>query len=199
MHRAFDTDVAQAQALLFTSAAGVRAFASASADRERLVLAVGDASADTARRLGFAAVRSADGDAAALAALVQSALDPRAGALIHFSGADHAGDVVGGLVKAGFEAERRIAYEARAATLLPEALNQALDIVLFHSARAAETFVKLAPSDAHRLTAACLSQAVADAAARVPWARLMVAPRPHEDALLDAALGPENSPAGASA
>ena len=185
---AYDTNVDAAQALLFTSAHGVRAFPDARAQRDRLVLTVGDATAEAARAAGFANVRSADGDAAALAALAASLLDPAAGPLIHIGGEHLAGDLAGQLRAAGFRVERRVAYSARAAVALPAALSGPLDIVLFHSARAAEILISLGAPGADGLTAACLSPAVADAARKVAWRRIIVAPAPREDVFLTAAL-----------
>ncbi len=195
---AYNTDVDAAQALLFTSANGVRAFAGARRVHAKPVLTVGDATAAAARTAGFTDVRSADGDVHALAALAQATLTPSAGSLVHIGGEHVAGDLAGDLRRAGFSVERRIAYTARAATVLPEALLQPLDIVLFHSARGAHTFVQLGAPHADKMTAACLSQAVADAAAQARWARMVVSPAPREDALLRTALAPD-SPAGASA
>ncbi len=63
-------DPGGAQALLITSANGIRAFARRTSRRDIAVFAVGDASARTAFELGFAEVRSAAGDVDALAALV---------------------------------------------------------------------------------------------------------------------------------
>jgi len=187
--RTFDANITGAQALLFSSGNGARAFAQASAARDIIVFAVGDATANAARQAGFADVRSADGDVAALAALAQTTLRPQAGKLVHISGAHAAGDLAGALKAVGFETERRVAYEARAASALPDAFGEPLDIVLFHSARAAETFIALGARGAEKLSAACLSPAVAATAARVNWARLVVALRPIEEALLEAALG----------
>ena len=186
--RVFDTNIARVQALLFTSANGVRAFAAASDARAPIVLSVGDATAEAARRAGFADVRSANGDVAALARFAQVELDPKAGALLYISGADIARDLITMLHQAGFAAERRIAYEARAVTEAPPAFSAPLDLVLFHSARAAAVFIALGAPGAAQLTAACLSQAVADAAAKTAWKRLIVAPAPREEALLHAAL-----------
>lgn len=193
----FDTSLDGVQALLFTSANGVRAFAEASPARDVRVLAVGDATAAAARAAGFADVLSAAGDVDALAALARAELSPGRGALVHISGRHVAGDLAGGL--AGFNVERRVAYEALAAEQLPEALAQPLDVVLFHSARAAQIFCALGAPDAARLTACCLSQAVAEAANAAAWRRLVVAPAPREAALLDACLPPPHAPAGASA
>lgn len=65
-----------AAALAFTSAAGVRAFAAASPGRHLAVFAVGDATAAAARALGYADVRSADGDVAALDRLLAAEAPP---------------------------------------------------------------------------------------------------------------------------
>lgn len=184
----FDTNMSGVQALVFTSSNGVRAFAAASGDRGHPVLAVGDATAEAARSAGFTDVRSADGDVTALAALAQTKLNPRAGKVLHISGAHVAGDLAGALSHAGFEADHRIAYEARAASSLPMALRGPVDVVLFHSARAAETYLALGAPDSERRIAACLSPAVAAVAGQTAWARLIVAPRPRENDLLKAAL-----------
>ncbi|MDX2274104.1 MAG: uroporphyrinogen-III synthase [Hyphomonadaceae bacterium] len=187
--RQFDTNIADAQALLFTSSNGVHGFAGQTGARNVAVFAVGESTAAAARAAGFADVRSADGDVVALAKLVQASLDPHAGALIHISGRHIAGDLAQSLRAAGFQVERRIAYEAVAATRLPKAFEAPLDVVLFHSARAAEVFVRLGAEKAAGLRAACFSAAVAQAASAAPWAALAVAKAPREQALIEAALG----------
>ncbi|MGD9814495.1 MAG: uroporphyrinogen-III synthase [Hyphomonadaceae bacterium] len=184
----YDTNVEEAQALIFTSAAGVRAFPDARNQRARPVLAVGDATAEAARDAGFIDVRSADGDVAKLAALAKATLDPGAGKLIHIGGEHVAGDLSGELVQAGFAIERRTAYAAIAIAALPPSLRERLDIVLFHSARAAEAMHRLGAPQAEARVAACLSQSVAKSAAASGWKRIVVAPAPREDALLRAAL-----------
>jgi len=185
--RPFDADIAGVQALLFTSANGVCAFAAAGGARNLRALCVGDAAAAAAREAGFNDVHSADGDVHALAAMAKAMLDPMGGKLVHISGAHVAGDLTGMLHDAGFEAERRMAYEAVAATELPAALDQPVDVVLFHSARAAETFVRLDTArKSETLTAACISAAVAQAANRTRWKNVIIAKAPREDALLAA-------------
>ena len=64
------------QALLFTSANGVRAFAAASERRDFRVFAVGNATAAAARAAGFAEVTSAGGAVDDLAKLVIGRLKP---------------------------------------------------------------------------------------------------------------------------
>ncbi len=194
----YDTNVEGAQALLFTSANGVRAFPDARRLHAKPVLTVGDATAEAARAAGFTDVRSAYGDVAALAELVKATLVPNAGKLVHIGGEHLAGDLMSGLRAAGFTTERRVAYASRAAIVAPPELLSPLDIVLFHSARAAETFVQLGAPNADKLTAACISDAVAQAAGKARWARIIVSSAPRDDALVRAALAPD-SPAGASA
>src|SRR5512147_1587588 len=116
--RAFDADIGDMQALLFTSANGVRASAHKIANRSLPVLTVGDATARAARDAGFSDVRSAGGDVTALSALANASLDPKAGTLLYLSGADVAADLVGWLIAAGFTATRRIVYEARVVAAL---------------------------------------------------------------------------------
>jgi uroporphyrinogen-III synthase len=185
----YDTSLEGAQALAFTSSNGVRAFPDVRGAQELQVLAVGDATADAARKAGFANVHTAAGDVDSLAALAMARLDPKAGKVLHIGGAHVAGDLAGQLAAAGFAVERRIAYAAVAASTLPEAFSGPLDLVLFHSARAAETFLALGAPRSETLVAGCISPAVARAAAAIAWKRIVTAPAPREDALLDATLG----------
>lgn len=185
----YDTNTSGAQAIIFTSTNGVRAFPDARGARERLVLAVGDATASAAREAGFLDVRSADGDANALVELAKRELDPVKGKLVHISGDHVGGDVSGKLRAAGFTVDWRLAYASIAAMALPEALQQPLDVVLFHSTRAVETFAALGAPNAEKLTAGCLSDSVAQAAGKTCWKRIITAPHPREDDLLTATLG----------
>src|SRR5271169_2082066 len=95
-------DLRGVQAVLCTSANGVRALARASAERRLPLLAVGDATAARAHAEGFAAVASAGGDAADLVRLATARLDPRDGRLLHVCGDAVAGDLVGDLRRCGF-------------------------------------------------------------------------------------------------
>ena len=157
------------QAILFTSANGARAFAELSPRRDIGVLAVGDATASAARGLGFTAVESAGGDVQALARLVKQRLKPAGGPLFHAAGSAVAGDLAEILAADGFDLRRRMLYELAAATALsPEtiaALKQGrIDLVLLFSPRTAVSFAELARAaavDASKLTALCLSPAVA--------------------------------------
>ena len=72
-------DLARVQAVLCTSANGVRALARATGERGIPLLAVGDATAARARAEGFRRVESAGGDVGDLAHLATARLRPRQG------------------------------------------------------------------------------------------------------------------------
>ncbi|GAB2179740.1 uroporphyrinogen-III synthase [Dongia sp. agr-C8] len=186
-------DLDGVQALLFTSANGVRAFAAKSSRRDLKVLTVGDGSATTAREMGFSDVTAAGGDVEALAALVIAKLDPKAGPLFHGAASVLAGDLQGKLEAAGFSLRRAVLYEAKTATTLTHEtrMNLALggvDMVLLFSPRTARTFAELwrkadAPS-LGKTTALCLSAAVAREIADLGWQRIEIAASPEQPAML---------------
>src|SRR5437763_10333223 len=99
-------DLAGVQAVLCTSANGVRALARLSRERDIALFAVGEATAARARGEGFAQVESAGGNVEDLARLVRRRLRPEAGRLLHVAGSDVAGDLAGLLRDAGFDVER---------------------------------------------------------------------------------------------
>ncbi|MBL6959262.1 MAG: uroporphyrinogen-III synthase [Rhodospirillales bacterium] len=193
---ALDMELDGVQALLITSANGIRAFARAHAERSLPVCAVGDASARAARDLGFEHVSSAAGDVETLAAMVVKDLDTSGGELLHIAGSHRAGDLAGMLAQAGFGSRRVVLYEARAEeTIGPKAAaalkSGMLNGVLLFSPRTAALFCRLATDaglaeQCRTVTACCLSTAVADEAALLPWAGIVVAETPDSQALLDA-------------
>ena len=190
-------DFSGVQAILLTSANGARALAATSPDGEarRLpILAVGPATAHAAREAGFGAVTAADADVDSLEALAIDRLRPATGRLVHVAGRVSTGDLVGRLAAAGFEAERVPLYDAIAASSLSVTARRALETqtlagVAFYSPRTVRLFAKLArdsglESTARALTAFCLSQAVAEVAATLPWQRVSVAAAPRQEALV---------------
>src|SRR5690348_2420424 len=74
------------QAVLATSANGVRALVRRTERRDVPLFAVGQQTAALARALGFDSVASANGDAAALTALVEGEVEPGRGAVLHAAG-----------------------------------------------------------------------------------------------------------------
>jgi len=188
-------DLTAVQAILATSANGVRAFCKASVDRALPVFAVGDATARTAREGGFKTVHSAGGDVDSLARLVTGELDPGAGALFHPAGSKVAGDLAGMLQQKGYHYKRQVLYHARKSTALKPvtvAHLKAGDIkgVLFFSPRTATAFVDLLRAaklekTCHSVTAYCLSRAVAGEAGKIQWSGIEICSGPNQKAMLE--------------
>jgi uroporphyrinogen-III synthase len=188
--------LAGAQAVLFTSANGVRAFAQAATRFELPVFCVGEATAAAARMAGFRTVFSAGGDIADLAALVGARLAPGNGALVHAAGADIAGDLAAALGAKNFALRRIVLYRAIAVDVLPAAAADALRqgeiaLALFFSPRTAASFVRLARAAGlaercDNMTALALSRNVAAALSDLSWRATVAATAPNLPAMLTA-------------
>lgn len=194
-------DLAGVQALLMTSANGVRAFCQRNPERRIAVYAVGDATAREARNQGFSQIESAAGDVQSLAGLVRRSLPADGGSLLHCAGSKTAGDLAGDLSAAGYSYRREVLYRAQASRRLhPDTVASLqagkLDGVLLYSPRTARIFRNglqqqpdgLAPSLAS-VTAYCLSPAVAGEIDDLPWKSVAVARQPTQNALLEIVLG----------
>jgi uroporphyrinogen-III synthase len=187
-------DLAGVQAVLCTSANGVRALARASPQRGLPLFAVGDATASRARALGFTRVESAAGDSADLARLAAERLQPGEGRLVHVCSSEVAGDLAGVLRERGFAIERCILYEARQVPTLSAAATAALaageiDFALFFSPRTAAIFTRLAESAGVSRACAAITALSISAAADASlgencWRERRVADRPDQPALL---------------
>jgi uroporphyrinogen-III synthase len=188
-------DLAGVQAVLCTSANGVRALARASSEREVPILAVGDATAARARAEGFSAVESAGGDVNDLARLAAARRPREGGLLLHVAGTAVAGDLAEALRARGFSVERRILYEARPATALSATAvgalrSGAIAFALFFSPRTAAVFARLAASAGvadrcGEITAISISPAADAALAGLGWLDRRIARRPNQPALLE--------------
>tara|TARA_R110000787_G_scaffold7925_13_gene26676 strand:+ start:75567 stop:77600 length:2034 start_codon:yes stop_codon:yes gene_type:complete len=187
-------DVDGVQALLVTSANGARALGQALKPRNILVFAVGEATAEALHNEGFSNVKAAGGDVTTLAERVKSECDPKAGKLVHIAGSHVAGDLSGLLAEAGFQCDRTVLYEAKAATSLdPKVIKEIKDgnieAVLFYSPRTGAIFADLAKSvelvpHLASVTAFCLSRAVADKISDLEWQSVEVATEPSQENLL---------------
>jgi uroporphyrinogen-III synthase len=180
-------------ALIVTSANAVPALAGF--DKTLPVFAVGERTAALVRAAGFANAGAAAGDGASLAALAASSLPPGA-RLLHAAGRDRKPEPRASLVRAGFAVETFAAYEAVAATELPESLSRALregalDGALHYSRRTVEIAIGLASAAGFMesflsLRHLCLSADVASPLREEGAARLIVAGEPDEASLLAA-------------
>ena len=185
-------DLAGVQAILVTSANGVRALARHTSDRDTAIFAVGPQSAEAARKEGFVRVRSADGDAMALAAATASWADPSGGLLLHAAG-EEASDALCEILGAqGFAAKRQTLYRMEKLEQLPGDVAQAIrhgdvQAALFFSPLSAGLFAECAKKSGistDRLTAICISPGTARALTDLAFAEIRVAAEPNQAALL---------------
>jgi uroporphyrinogen-III synthase len=189
-------DFGGVQAVLCTSANGVRALARASVERRVPLFAVGDATAERAHAEGFTSVASAAGDAGDLARLAAARLRPQDGPLLHVAGNVVAGDLVEKVRERGFVIERRVLYKAQPARALSQSTVDALrrgsiDFVLFFSPRTAAIFAELAGAAGvteccTTMTVVSISRAADAALGNLRWRDRRIAERPNQSALLAA-------------
>jgi uroporphyrinogen-III synthase len=187
-------DLAGVQAVLCTSANGVRALAGVTDERGLPIFAVGDATASRARVEGFNTVQSAGGAVADLVRLVVEKLRPQDGRLLHIAGNVVAGDLVGSLRRNGFAIDRIVLYEAQPVAMLSEATVGALrsgsiDFAMFFSPRTAAIFTPLANDAAvakccAKIIALSISAAADAALAGLTWLDRRIAETPNQLALL---------------
>ncbi len=146
---------------------------------------VGERTAAAARDAGFRKIVQPAGDGQALVRRVAETCKPADGLVAHLGGRDLAVDVAALLREKGFQAERLVVYEARAADDLPEPAADALregrvDAVLLYSARSASLLLALvekAGLDAalRQMAVAAMSEAVAEPLRQAGHSRIAVA------------------------
>jgi len=179
-------------AIVITSANALQAVpATADGVKPLPVFAVGDRSAEAARRAGFSEVSSANGDITDLVRLVAARAVGAKAPLLYLAGEDRAGDLVAQLAAHGTDAEMKVVYRT-VAEAFPPVLAAALesgdvDAVLHFSRRSAELFVEGARASgvagpAEDVRHLCLSAQVAEPLAGA--SRVTVAARPEEAALI---------------
>jgi uroporphyrinogen-III synthase len=197
-------------AVIVTSANALRAVAPQLKAHPLLQLplfAVGEQTAAAARRAGFVAVISADGDAAALLKCVargvraapakKSARDTRP--LLYLAGADLSRDLAGELGARGIDVVTRATYRMVPVVRLPPDICEAfaanrVEAVLHYSTRSARAFLEAVRAAGVEISAlalpqCCISAAVAQVLREAGAARLAVAAQPNEEALLTALAG----------
>ena len=186
-------DITPFQAMLFTSANGVRAFALNSSVRNIPCFAVGPATAREAADCGFQTIFTAGGNVDRLAGLVQESLDPATGPLLHISGRDIAGDLAALLGQAGFSLSREQLYQAEKTPRLPREILDlmaagSISHIPLYSPRSAGIFGGLVRDAGQenclkQITAVCLSPAVANMVKSLPWREILTAKYPNQTSL----------------
>lgn len=137
--------------LIATSRNGLRALRHADLLGEARglpVFAVGGATAEEARRMGFRRIIKGPGVASALAPLIASTLDPAEEVILHLAGERLAVDIARELEEQGFRASKVAAYRMEPAAALSEAVREALatgdiEAVLLMSADTAAVWARL--------------------------------------------------------
>jgi uroporphyrinogen-III synthase len=176
-------------AILVTSANGVRALARLAARRDVKLLAVGSHSRAVAAAEGFTDCASADGDGAALLAAIPSFL-PAGSKLLHAMGANGAA-----LALPGYDIRRTVVYGIAAADHMPPAAAEALRAgalngAVFFSPDSAKAFRRCAEEDGLSrycagLAAYCISAAAAKSLASLAFAQICIAKAPNGAEILD--------------
>ena len=187
----------KAQALIATSRNALRALRARGAFADALhtpLYAVGAATADLARELGFDNIHQGPGTARELLRLLEAECTCDAGILIHLAGTRLAYDLKGALEDKGFDVEQPALYQTRRANSLTEDAHAALgggslDGVILMSPMTARTFVTLVDTpelreEAAKLTCFCLSSTVAEPLKALGEVHILIAGRPMEDDLL---------------
>ena len=182
------------QAVLVTSANGVRALARRTAVRDVPLFAVGPQTDEAARATGCVNVEPADGDAGTLVETVQRSMHPKNGALLLATGRTRTGDVDKQLAAAGFTMRVAELYDAVEMPQLSAAAAKALatgdiDAVMLFSPRSAALFARQMQSaklnqKCERMIALCISESTAAALSPIRFAVRLVAHRPDRDAML---------------
>ena len=182
------------QAIVLTSANGVRALARRTSARAVPAFAVGPQTAEAARAGGFASVEQADGDSDLLVETLRRSAHPQNGALLLVTARTRTGDVDKKLAAAGFTVRVAELYEAVEMPQLSAAAAKALaaggiDAVMLFSPRSARLFVQQIQSarlehNCSSMVALCISEATADALSSLQFAACWIAGRPDRDAML---------------
>lgn len=182
--------------IVITSANAVSAVAHnpmRSALLELPLYAVGDRSAEAAKKADFAGVHSAGGDVRDLVRLLAEGHAAAASPLLYLAGEDRAADLVAELSACGVKAEMRIVYRAVSAPFpleLAEALAAGeVDDVLHFSKRSAENYLAGATAagvvaQALAVRHVCLSEQIARPLAAAGATSIAIAGEPDETALL---------------
>jgi uroporphyrinogen-III synthase len=198
-----DDTEARYGAVIVSSANALRAIGSDLAGSRLLTLplfAVGERSAEAARRAGFGDVAVAGGTAAALRDLIVASVRAKtlkkASTLLYLAGADLAGDVAGELGERGFTVVTHTTYRMLPVANLPQQAVDAfaanrIEAVLHYSRRSARAFLDAVRAAGVEISAlaipqCCISEQVASVVRDVGATRVLVARSPDENGLFEA-------------
>jgi uroporphyrinogen-III synthase len=198
-----DDEEARYGAVIVTSANALRAIEARLAGSRLLALplfAVGEHTAEAARKAGFSQVIAAQGDAGTLRGLVQASVAlkqlKKACTLLYLAGADLARDLAGELGERGFTVVTHTTYRMVPASSLPRGVYEAfvdnqVEAVLHYSRRSARAFLDAARAAGVEISAlalpqCCISSSVASVLRDAGAPRVIAAASADENALFEA-------------
>ncbi|HEX3942838.1 MAG TPA: uroporphyrinogen-III synthase [Rhizomicrobium sp.] len=190
-----DLSFETAQAILVTSANGVRALAQRTRKRNVPLFVVGPQTAEAARSAGFVSVRDAKGDSRVLAQNVRQWAFPGGGSLVYAAGDAITDDLVCTLLQQGFDVEVLRLYRANERAMLSDTAaaglaSDAIDAVMLFSPRSARAFVRQVlraglQKNCEKILALCISPAAAAALFPLHFAHIQIAAEPNRNSMLD--------------
>lgn len=176
------------QAVIFTSAYGIRAYHNNNYDQNGCFYVVGNRSAQIAQNFDLKEVISANGDVKKLSEKIISELSPNDGPLLYLSGVQIAGNLTEDLQRAGFNIKRMPVYKTIATNHFASETKKMLisgsfDYIPFYSPRSAIIFEELIESSDLQNTLAsvsalCLSQNVGNKLKGRCWKQILIAKKP---------------------
>ena len=187
--------IGNADWLVFTSAAGVRAFPGVVRDWRKIghckIAAVGRSTAEVLRSIGL--LPDWIGRGPGSRELVKGWPREAKGRILHLTGDAGNGELIDLFRKKGFSAERLVIYQNSGTGPLPHPVRQALsksgaDWVVFASGTAAERFRKAVPNWSREPKVVAIGPATARLARHAGWRVRAVAHEPSAAGVLDAIL-----------
>lgn len=185
-------------AIIATSRNALRALSQSPYLHDALAIplfAVGRATADEARRLGFERIAIGPGSVSGFAAAIAGTLDAADGLILHLAGDTLAGDLAGELQELGFRVLQSVVYRMKAAEALGEGTREAIgegaiDGVVLMSPRTARIYAGLIrrhglADAAAEIVHVCLSDAVARSLAPLGDVPIEIAEAPTLNAFLE--------------
>jgi uroporphyrinogen-III synthase len=152
---------------------------------------VGAQTAERFKAAGFTNIAAVVPQSADLPDVIQGAMSPSAGRVLHVTSEDAHTDFYEALLDTGYGIEQIYVYKAVAATALHADTIRALQekrisAIMFYSARTARIFQTLIAEESLRdVTAFCLSDAVAHALNQSQWKAVCIAKAPTHNAMMD--------------
>lgn len=180
-------------AIAVTSSEALRVLAAAPIHRlidvEKPLFAVGEATAEAARSLGFRNVRAGSGDGAELADLIAAETTTTATPLLYLAGRPRAKTFETRLAELGLAWRIAEIYEMTAVEYTSDDIADSLmlppaEAVLLYSRETAIRFFDLVPADLGPIRLLCISERVASAIPAAFRPHVEIAETPGEDALL---------------